>query len=354
MGPLFEPVRLGEIDLANRIAMAPMTRSRAGPGDVATPLMASYYSQRAEAGLIITEGTQPSPVGKGYCRTPGITSDEQQSGWRLTVDAVHARGGRIALQLMHCGRVAARVNKEDDSEIVAPSAIRARGTIFTDRDGLVPMDEPRALREDEIAAVIDDYMTAARAARAAGFDAVEIHCASGYLPMQFLSPSSNHRTDGYGGSVEKRCRFPVELLEAVSRAIGSGRVGFRICPGFDYNDVQDDDPEASYGELLRALSPLGLAYLHLIRLRLPDRDTLDLVRSAWDGPLILNNELTPETAAAAVSAGIADAVSFGRPFIGNPDLVERLRRGAPLAGFDPACLYTPGPQGYTDYPALGD
>jgi 2,4-dienoyl-CoA reductase-like NADH-dependent reductase (Old Yellow Enzyme family) len=255
---------------------------------------------------------------------------------------------------MHCGRVAARVNKEDESEIVAPSAIRAEGMIFTDTDGLVPMDAPRALRQDEIASVVDEYADAARSARAAGFDAVEIHCASGYLPMQFLSPNANRRTDAYGGSVEKRCRFVIELMAAVSGAIGAGRVGFRICPGFTFNDVHDDDPAATYGHLLRAASTLGLAWLHLIRLRLDGHDTLDLVRPSWEGPVILNNELAPEVAAEAVRKGLADAVSFGRPFIGNPDLVDRVRRGVPLAGFDPATLYTKGPEGYTDYPTLGD
>lgn len=349
IGTLFDPVTLGDIALANRIVMAPMTRSRAAPGDVPSAAMVDYYAQRAGAGLIVTEGTQPSAAGKGYCRTPGIESAEQRAGWEQVVSAVHARGGRIALQLMHCGRVASRINKQDDSEVVAPSAIRASGTIFTDRDGLVEMEMPRALERGEIAQVIEEYAEAARAARAAGFDGVELHFASGYLPMQFLSTNSNRRTDDYGGSVENRCRFGVELLTAVAEAIGPGRVGFRICPGFTFNDVEDADPAATYKMLLSAVAPLGLAYLHLIRLEMPGFDNLDIVRPHWNGPLILNNELDGAKAAAAIEGGIADAVSFGRAFIANPDLTERLRRGAPLADFDPATLYSPGAEGYSDY-----
>ncbi|WP_336951346.1 alkene reductase [Sphingobium aromaticivastans] len=347
---LFEPVALGAIDLENRIVMAPMTRSRAGPGDVPTALMAEYYAQRATAGLIVTEGAQPSAAGKGYCRTPGISTAEQQAGWSAVTSGVHARGGRIVLQLMHCGRVALRINKEDDSDIVAPSAIRAGGAIFTDQSGLVEMDMPRALELGEIPGVIEEYAQAARNARAAGFDGVELHCASGYLPMQFLSPNANQRTDAYGGSVSNRIRFTVETLEAMSAAIGADRVGFRICPGFTFNDVQDADPAATYGALLEATSSIGLSYLHLIRLVTPDLDPLDVVQRSWRGRTILNNELDGARAAALVEEGVADAVSFGRPFIGNPDLVRRLKEGAPLADFDPTRLYTVGPEGYVDYP----
>lgn len=352
VGILFTPIALGDIALSNRIVMAPMTRSRAGAGDVPSAAMADYYAQRAGAGLIITEGTQPSAAGKGYCRTPGIETAGQRAGWERVVGSVHARGGRIALQLMHCGRVASRINKKDDSEVVAPSAVRAGGTIFTDRDGLVEMEMPRALERDEIGRVIEKYAEAARAARAAGFDGVELHFASGYLPMQFLSTNSNRRTDDYGGSVENRCRFGVELLTAVAEAIGPGRVGFRICPGFTFNDVEDEDPAATYKTLLSAVASLGLAYLHLIRLDMPGFDNLELVRPHWDGPLILNNDFNGAKAATAIEGGIADAVSFGRAFIANPDLPERLRRGAPLADFDPATLYSPGPEGYCDYPTL--
>lgn len=348
---IFEPTMLGRLALSSRIVMAPMTRSRAGPGDAPTDLNALYYAQRASAALIISEGTQPSPAGKGYCRTPGIYSEAQIAGWRNVADAVHAAGGQIAMQLMHCGRVASRLNKEDDSEIVAPSAIRASGTIFTDHAGLVPMDEPRALALSEIPKVIEEYAQAARNAIAAGLDGVELHCASGYLPMQFLSPNANRRRDRYGGSAANRIRFVVETLEAIAAAIGADRVGFRICPGFPFNNVEDDDPATTYGLLLDVASGLGLAYLHLIHVPLPAVDGLELARRYWRGNLMLNNELDYERASAAIADGAA-AVSFGRAFIANPDLVERLGQGAPLADFDPSRLYTPGGAGYTDYPRL--
>lgn len=349
---LFEPGSLGDIAIRNRIVMAPMTRSRADIGDIPGPLTVEYYRQRASAGLIVAEGTQPSAAGKGYCRTPGMYSPAQIAAWRAVADAVHAEGGRIVVQLMHCGRVAARINKGDSSEVVAPSAIRAGGTIFTDVSGLVEMDMPRALETNEIPAVVEEYAQAARNAVAAGLDGVEIHCASGYLPMQFLSTGSNHRTDRYGGNVTNRIRFVVEILEATSAATGSGRVGFRICPGFPLNDVQDDDPTETYGALLAAAVPLDLAYLHLIHVPFPQIDGLDVVKARWRGATILNNEMNRRSAEDALQSGIATAISFGRDFIANPDLVERLRIDAPLANFDPALLYSPGPQGYVDYPAM--
>lgn len=350
MTDLFDPVALGALQLKNRVVMSAMTRSRAGAGDTPTELHALYYGQRTGAGLIVTEGVQPSPAGKGYCRTPGLYSEAQIAGWASVADAVHAQGGLIVAQLMHCGRVAAHLNKADGSEIVAPSAIRGQAQIFTDQDGLVDLDMPRALETDEVAATIDDYRQAALNARAAGLDGVELHCSSGYLPMQFLSSNTNQRTDAYGGSVENRVRFVIETLQAMGEAIGFDRVGLRICPGFEYNDIHDADPIETYGLLLDQASDLGLAYLHLVRRTFPKIDNFALVRARWRGDLILNNELTPETARAALRAGEAQAVSFGRPFIGNPDLVDRLRQNLPLAGYDPERLYTPGPQGYTDYP----
>lgn len=297
--PLFEPVTLGALELRNRIVMAPMTRSRAGAGDVPTALNATYYAQRASAGMIVAEGTQPSAAGKGYCRTPGLYTAAQVAGWRSVADAVHAAGGLIVVQLMHCGRVAARINKEDTSEIVAPSAIRANAEIFTDAAGLVPMDEPRALETREIAGVIEEYAQAAANAAAAGLDGVELHCTSGYLPMQFLSSGTNRRTDRYGGPVESRIRFVVEVLEAMAARIGSGRVGFRICPGFPFNDIADEDPAATYGALLDATSGLGLAYLHLIMAPSLQVDGLEVVRRHWRGPVILNNDLDRARAAAS-------------------------------------------------------
>lgn len=350
MAKLFDAVRLGDLDLRNRIVMSPMTRSRAGAGDAPTELHVEYYRQRASAGLIVTEGVQPSPAGKGYCRTPGLFSEAQIRGWERVARAVHAEGGLIVAQLMHCGRVASRINKDDDSEIVAPSAIRANAKIFTDVSGLVDIDMPRALATDEIPQVVDEYRQAALNARAAGMDGVELHASSGYLPMQFLSSNSNRRTDRYGGGVANRIRFVTEVLEAMGDAIGFGRVGLRVCPGFDYNDIDDENPAETYALLMDEASKRGLAYLHLVRRTFPKVDNYQLTRAHWRGKLILNNELTPQMAAAALEAGETDAVSFGRAFIGNPDLVERIRRGLPLSDYDRARVYTPGPAGYIDYP----
>jgi N-ethylmaleimide reductase len=350
---LFQPVRLGALELKNRIVMSPMTRSRAGAGDVPTTLHADYYGQRASAGLIVTEGVQPSPAGKGYCRTPGIYSDAQIAGWQQVAEAVHDAGGLIVVQLMHCGRIGARVNKDDDSEIVAPSAIRARAKIFTDVDGLVDIEEPRALALEEIPGVVEEFRQAALNARKAGLDGVELHASSGYLPMQFLSSNTNHRTDRYGGSAENRIRFVIEVLQAMGEAIGFDRVGLRISPGLDYNDIHDADPAETYGLLCDRASDLGLAYLHLVHRDYPQLDNYALARARWRGPLILNNEMTGEKAARILAGGGADAVSFGRAFIANPDLVARLRRRIPLADYDRSLVYTPGPRGYTDYPPAG-
>jgi N-ethylmaleimide reductase len=346
---LFEPIRLGEIALQNRIVMAPMTRSRADKDDAPSALAVDYYRQRASAGLIITEGAQPSPSGKGYLRTPGIHSERQIEAWRAVTDAVHAAGGRIVLQVMHVGRIASHLNKAADAETIAPSAIRACGQILTDK-GLADFDEPRALLTSEIPTVIEEFAVAARNAVAAGFDGVELHCTSGYLPAQFLSSSTNRRTDGYGGSASGRIRFVIEALEAMSAAICPGRVGFRICPGNPFNDIHDDNPADTYGQLLAAACPLGLSYLHLIDVKGPQIDSLTLAKTAWRGNLILNESLTRTSAEQLLRAGMADAFSFGRSFIGNPDLVHRFKMNASLAVFDPATLYTPGPRGYSDYP----
>ena len=355
MADIFSPVRLGDIALSNRIVMAPMTRDRAGPGDVPTDLMVDYYRQRAGAGLIVTEGTQPSPTGKGYWRTPGIHSAAQVAGWRRVAAAVHDAGGRIVMQIMHVGRAAVQANKDADADTVAPSAIPCPDRI-AGPDG-VPVDTvaPRALTTDEIVQVVVEYVAAARNAMAAGMDGIELHCASGYLPMQFLSSNSNRRTDRYGGSVENRIRFVVELLEALAAAIGPGRVGFRICPGVAFNGMDDADPHQTYAALLRAVDGLGLAYCHLIHVPLAGQDALDLVRENWRGPIIENNGLTLDKAQAVLADGKAQAVSFGYLFIANPDLPDRFRRGAALARGDRAHFYTGAGddrKGYTDYPAL--
>jgi len=349
---LFSPVQLGDIALANRVVMAPMTRGRAGPGDVPTQLMAEYYRQRASAGLIVTEGVQPSPVGKGYWRTPGIHSEAQVEGWRTVAEAVHAEGGRIVMQLMHCGRVVVPANRGFEAEVIAPSAI-ACPDLVPGPDGVpAACAMPRAIEAGEIPALVAEYAHAARNAVAAGLDGVELHCASGYLINQFLNPVSNHRTDAYGGPVENRIRFPIEVLSAMADAIGPGRVGLRIAPGNGYNGMDTSDPAATFAPFVRAADALGLAYVHVIDMGLEDLDTLAMVRANWRGAIVTNNMLTAETAQAALDAGRAEAASFGRPFIANPDLALRMRSGAPLARPDYTLLYAGEERGYTDYPAL--
>jgi N-ethylmaleimide reductase len=356
MADIFSPVRLGALELRNRVVMAPMTRDRAGPQDEPTALMVEYYRQRASAGLIVTEGTQPSPAGKGYWRTPGIHSPEQVAGWRQVAEAVHAEGGLLAMQLMHVGRASVRANKAADAETVAPSAIPCPDPI-PGPDGVpVPTEMPRALESHEIPGVIAEYVAAARNARAAGIDAVELHCASGYLPMQFLSSNSNQRSDAYGGPVENRIRFVVETLAALAAAIGADRVGLRICPGVPFNGMADADPAETYGALLRAVDGMGLAYCHLIHIPNKGFDSLELVRANWSGPVIENCGLTLDKAQALIAEGKAEAVSFGYAYIANPDLVERFRSGAALAKGDRDTFYTghgDDARGYTDYPRAG-
>ena len=349
---LFAPVALGDIRLANRVVMAPMTRDRAGPGDVPTDLMVEYYAQRASAGLIVTEGVQPSPAGKGYWRTPGIHSAEQVEGWRRVADAVHARGGRIVMQLMHCGRVVVPANRGFEADVIAPSALTCPVQV-PGPDGM-PRDcaAPRAIEADEIPGLLAEYAQAARKAMAAGLDGVELHCASGYLINQFLNPASNLRTDRYGGSAENRSRFPLEVLGALAGAIGAGRVGFRISPGNPYNGMDPADPETTFAPFVKAADALGLAYLHVVDMALPDLDTLAMLRANWSGPVIANNNLKADSARALLDAGRAQAISFGRAFIANPDLAERIAAGAPLAKPDYALLYTGEERGYTDYPAM--
>ncbi|NCU10591.1 MAG: alkene reductase [Sphingomonadaceae bacterium] len=348
---LFTPVALGDITLSNRIVMAPMTRDRAGPGDVPTDLMVEYYAQRASAGLIVTEGVQPSAAGKGYWRTPGIHTDQQVEGWRKVADAVHARGGRIVMQLMHCGRVVVPANRGFEADVIAPSAIPCPVQV-PGPDG-APMDcaHPREIAVAEVPALLEEYAAAARNAVAAGLDGVELHCASGYLINQFLNPASNHRADEFGGSADNRARLPLMVLKTLAEAIGPGRVGFRISPGNPYNGMDPADPAATFGPFVKGADSLGLAYLHVVDMGLPELDTLDLLRENFSGPIITNNNLKADSARAVLDAGKAEAVSFGRAFIANPDLVERIAAGASLAKPDFALLYTGEERGYTDYPA---
>ena len=352
MSRLFESTRLGKLELRNRVVMAPMTRSRAGASDEPTDLVVDYYRQRASAGMIITEGTYPSFDGKGYCRTPGLVTPVQVEGWRRVCEAVHAEGGTIVAQLMHCGRVCHADNKPAAAETVAPSAITATGEMYTDTAGMQPFSAPRALRSDEIPGVIEEYRIATQNAFDAGFDGVELHGTSGYLPAQFLSTGTNQRDDAYGGSLEKRVRFPVEVLEAMTGVAGADRVGLRICPGNPFNDLSDDDPEETFTAFLGAVDPMGLAYLHVIRLHDVALDNIALARKHFEGPLILNDSYKRDEAKSAMDEGIGEAVAFARAYIGNPDLVERFRQGAPLARFDPKKLYTAGAEGYSDFPAL--
>jgi len=347
---LMQPVRLGDLALANRVVMAPMTRNRARADGVPDELMVEYYAQRASAGLIVAEGTWPSASGQAYCRQPGIETAAQIAGWRRVTDAVHARGGLIVLQLMHGGRIGSRRIKPAGVETVAPSAIRAAGEVFTDAAGLQPYDEPRALTTDEVRAAVGEHGLAALNARAAGFDGVELHGTSGYLPMQFLSSSTNRRDDEYGGPASHRARFAFECLRAMAEAIGPGRVGLRLNPGNTYNDTSDEDSGATHAELMRQAATLDLAYLHVMRAPVPTIDAFALARAHFGARLILNDGFDGASAEQALAEGRGEAVSFARHFIGNPDLVRRLREGLPLARFDRRTLYTPGAQGYTDYP----
>ncbi|MHB9879367.1 alkene reductase [Pacificimonas sp. ICDLI1SI03] len=354
MAGMFDPVRMGDLDLANRVVMAPMTRSRADEEDRPTDIVVDYYRQRAGAGLIVTEGVQPSAEGKGYARTPGLYNDGQVAAWRRVTDAVHAAGGRIVAQLMHVGRIAHAANRQADVPVVAPSAVAAKAKMWTEA-GELPTEMPRALGTEEIQRVIADYADAARRAIEAGFDGIELHCTSGYLPAQFMASGTNQRTDGYGGDAAGRTRFAVETLQAISKTIGAGRTGFRICPGNPFNDLFDEDPPETHAVLLRGVRDLGLAYCHVIAMPTPQKvDQRALVAAEWNGATILNNDLDRDRAAQLLAEGACDAVSFARAFIANPDLVERFRRDAALAPFNPKALYGVGAEGYSDYPTLAD
>lgn len=356
MPDLFEPVTVGTWTLNNRIAMAPMTRNRAGTAGVPRDITATYYRQRATAGLIITEGVQPSAAGQGYLNTPGLHTPRQIEGWRRVADAVHEEGGRIVAQIMHAGRIAHPDNK-DGHETVAPSAVAAPGEIFTAR-GLKPHPVPRALETAEVASVIGEYAHAARSAVEAGLDGVELHSANGYLLHQFLAPSTNRRTDAYGGSATARARFVIEVAHAVAEAIGGERVGIRISPAANLHGAVEDDPAetaATYRALIDGIAPLGLAYLHTIGD--PAGPLLADLRTRFGGPLIVNDGWEPvtdeKTARRRVRSGQADLVAVGRAFIANPDLVWRWQNHAPVNEADSATFYGGDTRGYTDYPRAG-
>ncbi|MFF4056187.1 alkene reductase [Streptomyces sp. NPDC001668] len=347
---LWTPTVAGKISLPHRLAMSPLTRSRATPEGVPTELNAEYYAQRASHALIITEGTQPSADGQGYPVTPGIYTDEHIAGWRKVTDAVHKADGRIVIQLMHAGRISHPDNTPHHRQPVAPSAIRPAGQTFTG-SGMQEMPEPRALTTDEVAATVDDFRRAAAAAIAAGADGVEIHGANGYLVHQFLFLSTNQRTDQYGGSLDNRIRFAVEVATAVADEIGAGRTGIRLSPGnpFQLGDLAEHDTHELYPHLVRALAPLDLAYLHLAHGG--DEELLGTLRELWPNTLLLNRAGTDiATRAKDIENGIADVITVGSMALANPDLVERIRAGAPLNTPDPATFYVGGAAGYTDYP----
>jgi N-ethylmaleimide reductase len=352
---LYSPYTLGRISLANRIVLAPLTRSRA-IGNVPNDLMAAYYAQRAEAGLLITEGTSPSPNGLGYARIPGMYSDAQVAGWKQVTDAVHAKGGKIFIQLMHGGRVGHPLNLPEGAELIAPSAIAAPGEMWTDQQQMQPHPVPRALSTDEVRATVAEYVRAAERAIEAGFDGVELHGANGYLIEQFLNPAANQRTDAYGGSNENRNRFALEVAEGVIAAIGGDRVGMRLSPyGASLGMGAFDGIEVQYGELASRLSELGLQYLHIVdhsAMGAPEVPAAikQLLRERFARTYILSGNYDGPRAEADLEAGRGDLVAYGRPFISNPDLVNKLQTGAALTPPDPATFYTPGAEGYTDYP----
>lgn len=351
---LTSPTTLGALPLKNRVVMAPMTRSRA-IGNVPNDLMAKYYAMRADAGLIITEGAAPSPNGLGYARIPGIYSDAHVKGWKQVTDAVHAKGGKIFVQLMHTGRVSHAANLPDGAKVLAPSAIAAPGEMWTDSHGQQPHPLPSEMSEADIAHALDEFAGAAKSAIRAGFDGVELHGANGYLIDQFLNTASNRRTDRWGGNIENRARFAVEAARIAAHAVGADRVGMRISPYGVFNGMAPDpDMDALYERLIAEVNGIGLAYIHVV-----DHSSMGApevspalkatIRTGFEGNYILSGGYDAARANADLGANRGDLVAFGRPFISNPDLVQKLQTGTPLMPADPATFYSPGEKGYTDY-----
>jgi N-ethylmaleimide reductase len=349
---LFSPISLGRITLPSRIVMAPMTRSRADADRAPHDLNVQYYSQRASGGLIITEATQISPQGIGYAATPGIHTQPQIDGWKRVTEAVHNEGGRIFLQLWHVGRISHPSLLSQGELPVAPSAIKPDGEVRTP-DGPKPYVTPRALTTDEIEPIVANYGQAAENAIAAEFDGVEIHAANGYLIDQFLRDGTNQRTDGYGGSLPNRVRFLREITQSVTEAVGADRVGVRLSPEGSFNSMSDSDPAATFGAAVETLNPFGLAYLHVVEDPSGVPFDWQALRRAFDGPYMANSEFSKESGNEALAAGRADLISFGRPYLANPDLPERFAADAPLNAPNPDTLYGGGAEGYTDYSRLG-
>jgi N-ethylmaleimide reductase len=357
MSILYTPTTLGPIALQNHMVMAPMTRSRAN-GNIPNALMVEYYAQRSTVGLIITEGTSSSPNGLGYPRIPGIFSADQIDGWKAIVEAVHNKGGKIFLQLMHCGRISHPLNMPEGARMIAPSAVAASGEMYTDAEGLKPFPVPQAMSLEDIRVTVAEYAEAASNAVSAGFDGVELHGANGYLLEQFLRPNSNLRSDHYGGSLENRARFLLEVVDAVIGAIGRERVGIRLSPFGVFNDMPlYDDIEEEYTWLARQLNLLSPAYMHLVDHSsmgaplVPDSMKATF-RQEFKGTLILSGGYDAERAESDLAVGKCDLIGIGQLFIANPDLVERWKTGAPLNSPDTDTYYSPGAKGYTDYPAL--
>jgi N-ethylmaleimide reductase len=353
---LFSPYKLGQIELKNRIVMAPMTRSRA-IGNIPNDIMADYYGQRAEAGLIVTEGTSPSPNGLGYARIPGIFSKDQVEGWKKVTHAVKFRGGHIFVQLMHSGRIGHEANLPKGARVLAPSAIKPKGQIFTDSLGLQDFPVPTAMSLEDLQRTKQEYVQASKNAIEAGFDGVELHGANGYMIEQFLSPHSNQRTDYYGGSVENRCRFLIEVAEEVARVIGTSRLAIRLSPYGVASDMPHyPEIEATYTYLAEHLNKISPVYLHIV-----DHSSMgapqvpiaikQTIRDKYKGTIILAGGFNRESAEAVIASKLADLVAFGKQFLGNPDLVNRLENELPInTNFDFKTFYTPGEKGYTDYP----
>jgi N-ethylmaleimide reductase len=354
---LFQPARVGDIELKNRIVMSPMTRSRAGDRLEPVALNTEYYAQRASAGLIITEATQISVPAQGYVDTPGLFTTEQIRGWKDVTDAVHERGGKIVVQIWHTGRMSHVSFQPNGQAPGAPSAIRANAKVFVAGEGFTDTSMPRALLIDELPQIIDDFRLTCSRALEAGFDGVEIHGAHGYLLDAFLRDSSNHRTDEYGGSIENRARLLLEVTTACAKEIGGGRLGIRLSPVSPANDSYDSNPQPLFNYVVEQLNPLGLAFIDVVEGATGGpRDNApfdyEALHDRFDGAWMVNNGYTRQMALDVIASGKADLVAFGRPFIANPDLVRRLKEDLPLAELDPATTYGKGAPGYTTYPAL--
>ena len=354
---LFTPLKIGSLEIANRVVMAPLTRCRAGVGNVPTQLNALYYSQRATAGLIIAEATQISPEGVGYPNTPGIYNDDQEKGWKLVTDAVHAKGGKIFLQLWHVGRCSHELFQPNKKQPIGPSPIAVKGDILTP-EGFKPYPVPREISIKEIKEIVKQYIDAAHHAKMANFDGIEIHGANGYLLDQFLRDGSNKRTDEYGGSEENRSRFILEVVNAVFSVWDSERVGIRLSPNGVFHDMSDSNPLKTFSYLLQRLTPLNLAYVHIIEEMDKDRKhgsniiPVSEFRKSYPGIIIANGMFTKDKATQYIQSGSTDAVAFGKIYISNPDLVERFKQSSELNSYDESTFYGGTEKGYTDYPAL--